>query len=523
MPSAPPPSRSPPTPWPFWMSAWAVLTMRPVARLGPSAYTDSPSSPGSVTGASATSWSRGVMVGASPSAGGCSAAGSGTVVVAPAGAVVVVAGAVVVGVGCCTAAALSPSTRPTAPSEVSVGAAGAVVVVASASAPSSPGAAVVVVVPCPTASSAVAWASANTSAGTWPCCSTGRKRSSAVCPTNSSARSRFLAPGSCTTMASPWRVISGSATPRASTRSRMMLSAWSSCSPEASPVGARTTDTPPWRSRPSSGLFPETSVAASPPQPMRRIETSGKRILRRISSHVRPGGGRAPVVGIGDAGPGGTAVSRRGDVGVGVVADRAVAVHGGGVARVDGPGEARVLGVGDPVLDEAQHRLARRPDLDPGGDLQREVLGPQVDDAPVDAGGEDHLVTWLHGCDQRLVCPDTTLLREDEDHPEQSEGDGEDEQRLHIGWTRLALLAPRPAIGTVRDRSSRRNDRARRSPAGADVPPLGHLGPQVGQRSVPDRGTDPVDQSERPRHVVHRQQPRRGRLRDRQQVAQVAA
>src|SRR5918997_5906811 len=436
MPSAPPRISSRTIHCPFWMSAWAVLTMRPVARLGPSAYTDSPSSPGSVTGASATSWSRGVIVGASPSAGGCSAAGSGTVVVAPAGAVVAVAGgAVVVGVGCCTAAALSPSTRPTAPSEVSVGAAGAVVVVASASAPSSPGAAVVVVVPCPTASSAVAWASANTSAGTWPCCSTGRKRSSAVCPTSSSARSRFFAPGSCTTMASPWRVISGSATPRASTRSRMMLRAWSSCSPDASPVGASTTDTPPCRSRPSSGLFPEATVAASPPKATRRIETSGKRILRRISSHVRPGGGRAPVVGVGDAGPGGTVVSHRWGLVLGRV--------------------GRSAGLARRILDEAKHGLARHPDLDPRGDLEREVLGAQVDDAPVDAGRQDDLVTGLHRGDQRLVGPDPPLLREDEEHPQQSEGDGEDEKRLHIGWTRLALVAARLAIGTVRDRSAR--------------------------------------------------------------------
>ena len=117
----------------------------------------------------------------------------------------------------------------------------------------------------PTWASAASCASATWSSGNWACCSTGRNRSSAVWPTRARARSRFFTPGSWTTMASPWRVMSGSATPRASTRSRMMVSAWSSCSSDASPVGASTTDTPPWRSRPSSGLLPATRVAIRPP------------------------------------------------------------------------------------------------------------------------------------------------------------------------------------------------------------------------------------------------------------------
>ena len=50
----------------------------------------------------------------------------------------------------------------------------------------------------------------------------GRKRSSAVAPTTSRARCWFFTPGSCTTTELPCRVISGSATPRASTRLRMI-------------------------------------------------------------------------------------------------------------------------------------------------------------------------------------------------------------------------------------------------------------------------------------------------------------
>ena len=54
------------------------------------------------------------------------------------------------------------------------------------------------------------------------CWITGRKRSSAVWPTISSALVVSFTPGSCTTIAVPWRAMSGSATPSASMRRRMM-------------------------------------------------------------------------------------------------------------------------------------------------------------------------------------------------------------------------------------------------------------------------------------------------------------
>ena len=53
---------------------------------------------------------------------------------------------------------------------------------------------------------------------------TGRKRSSAVRPMMRSALARSFTPGRSTTIESPWRLISGSATPRPSTRLRMMSS-----------------------------------------------------------------------------------------------------------------------------------------------------------------------------------------------------------------------------------------------------------------------------------------------------------
>jgi hypothetical protein len=57
-------------------------------------------------------------------------------------------------------------------------------------------------------------------------CSTGRKRSSAVCPTISRARAWSFTPGSCTMIDCPWVLMSGSATPRASTRLRMISTDW---------------------------------------------------------------------------------------------------------------------------------------------------------------------------------------------------------------------------------------------------------------------------------------------------------
>ena len=58
----------------------------------------------------------------------------------------------------------------------------------------------------------------------------------------------------------PWRVISGSATPSASTRLRMMSIAWSSTPLSTVAFGCSTTEAPPCRSRPSCGLLPVTSV-----------------------------------------------------------------------------------------------------------------------------------------------------------------------------------------------------------------------------------------------------------------------
>jgi hypothetical protein len=83
-----------------------------------------------------------------------------------------------------------------------------------------------------------------------PVFSTGRKRSWAVRPTSCSACSWFFTPGSSMTMFLPCWVISGSATPRASTRLRMISIDVLRSLLLAFVFGDSTTDAPPCRSRP---------------------------------------------------------------------------------------------------------------------------------------------------------------------------------------------------------------------------------------------------------------------------------
>src|SRR5207248_5492284 len=105
-----------------------------------------------------------------------------------------------------------------------------------------PGVVVVVV------AAAFAWAASD---GT--CESTGRNLSSAVWPTSFTALARSFTPGRSITTSLPWREISGSMVPKLSTRLRMMSIATSREAGLYLPTGDMTTDTPPWRSRPSTG------------------------------------------------------------------------------------------------------------------------------------------------------------------------------------------------------------------------------------------------------------------------------
>src|SRR5918996_582408 len=93
--------------------------------------------------------------------------------------------------------------------------------------------------------------------------STRRNCSCAVRPITSSARSWSVTPGNCTWIVSPCRAMSGSATPRASTRSRITSTVWSSFASSTSPwpgAGMRMVLTPPCRSRPSWGCQPSTRM-----------------------------------------------------------------------------------------------------------------------------------------------------------------------------------------------------------------------------------------------------------------------
>ena len=60
-------------------------------------------------------------------------------------------------------------------------------------------------------------------------------------------------------MSEPCLVISGSRVPSESTRLRMMSTDTSSESCENLPTGERTTEVPPWRSRPSTGDLSEVT------------------------------------------------------------------------------------------------------------------------------------------------------------------------------------------------------------------------------------------------------------------------
>src|SRR3954465_1437364 len=98
----------------------------------------------------------------------------------------------------------------------------------------------------------------------WSSVRTGRRYTCPVTLTNSSACAWFLTPGRLTTTASPWRRISGSATPRLSTRSRIRSTARSRLDVLKSPTGFWVMEMPPCRSRPSDGESPLATVRINP-------------------------------------------------------------------------------------------------------------------------------------------------------------------------------------------------------------------------------------------------------------------
>src|SRR5262245_59280960 len=81
--------------------------------------------------------------------------------------------------------------------------------------------------------------------------------------------------------------MSGSATPRASTRFRMMSTAWSMVSSfSTGPLGCSTTETPPWRSRPRTGELPARKVQRRRPRVTTTKKMSAGTPLRRTEASV---------------------------------------------------------------------------------------------------------------------------------------------------------------------------------------------------------------------------------------------
>src|SRR5579884_2423158 len=129
--------------------------------------------------------------------------------------------------------------------------------------------------------------------------STGRNRSSAVRPTSRCAWARSFTPGRSTTIVLPVRVICGSATPSESTRLRMMFTAVLSVSFVVLPTGASTTEIPPCRSRPRTGVLPLSNVARNVPMTTTRVPTRNQTDRR-----MRSGGGfRGLAHALGDRAP----------------------------------------------------------------------------------------------------------------------------------------------------------------------------------------------------------------------------
>src|SRR5437879_1792083 len=98
-------------------------------------------------------------------------------------------------------------------------------------------------------------------------------------------------PGSWTMIELPWRPMSGSATPRASTRARMIEIDVLSTPLSTFFSGWRTTERPPCRSRPRSGELPAASVAprattARPTNPSNEIQSERRTYAASLIGHL---------------------------------------------------------------------------------------------------------------------------------------------------------------------------------------------------------------------------------------------
>src|SRR5919205_684234 len=81
--------------------------------------------------------------------------------------------------------------------------------------------------------------------------------------------------------------------------------------------------------------------------------------------------------------------------------------------------------------DDARDRPARDADVDPGGDLDEELVVADAHHVTVEAAGGDDLVTDLDARDQLVLRRLPAPLRPDQEQPEQREEDHDDDQSVH--------------------------------------------------------------------------------------------
>src|SRR3954470_8565364 len=277
--------------------------------------------------------------------------------------------------------------------------------------------------------------------GTW--FSTGRNSSWAVRPTSWRACSWFFTPGSWMTMLLPCWVISGSATPRASTRLRMISIAVFRSLLLALVLGESTTDAPPWRSRPRWGVFPETIVAASIPKARTMMPMSETQRPRRTTSALfdRPAGRRRRGFRRGRCrwrrSLNRRRLGRRSRRGRGVtgrartVGGRRLVGHAGTQLVVDVVERLARLVVLELRADPAADGGTRHPHDDPRTDLDADHITINGGDHPEDPGRGHHLVADLHGGHQRLVIAGALLLRPDHDRVHHAEQQNQYEKGTH--------------------------------------------------------------------------------------------
>ena len=199
-------------------------------------------------------------------------------------------------------------------------------------------------------------------------------------------------PGRSTTMSEPSTRTSGSAIPRFSSSERTRSRMTTRSSSVAPSVGVRTTDTPPCRSRPRTGVLPKPRLRARPTTATPTMTSSDVHSRRRFIPRCR-GWERLP------------SCRRRSDR------------RRGGLRRLRPYVRDRAAGV-----DLALDRRPVDPDLDVLVDLQPDsIVLLEAGDEAIDARGRHDLVTDLECGLQGLLVPRLSAL-------------GPDHQEVHRQW-----------------------------------------------------------------------------------------